>query len=156
MKHSTRFSLAVALAVLVSLAACNNGGNSNPPAPGPTCALPSGTQTVLVYPAPNATAVPDAFGQVILGSTAALPASWQVVLTSALYPNGVSGADVQSASPPFPTPNATPSFANPVYQSSNFSGAGSTFAGQVVSVYLNDTSSATCTPLGPIGSFTTQ
>ena len=148
------FPSILALAAIVSLAACNSNNNT-PPAPGPTCSPPPGVQSALVYPAPGSTAIPDAFGQVIIGSTAALPSSWDVVLTTALSPSsvgGVHGGTFQSASPPFPTPNATPSFSNPVYQSSSFSG---TFPGEVVQVYLNDTSS-NCTPAGPIGSFTTQ
>ena len=154
----TRFAFAflAAAAALISLAACNINNNPGPPAPGPTCSPPAGVQSALVYPAPGSTAIPDAFGQVIIGSTAALPSSWDVVLTTALSPSslgGVHGGTFQSATPPFPTPTATPSFANPVYQSSSFSGGN--FPGEVVQVFLNDTSS-NCTPLGPIGSFTTQ
>lgn len=140
-------------ACAVSLAACGGGSNNTPPAPGPTCSPPSGTQFALVYPAPNATAVPDAFGQIIIGTSPALPSSWNVVVATAISPNGVGGGTVQTAATPLPTPNATPSFANPVYQSSSFSGG--TFPGEVVSVFLNNTSS-NCTPLGPVGSFTTQ
>jgi hypothetical protein len=151
MKRFLFSSVAAAAASIALLAGCNS--NNNPPAPGPTCSPPNGTQSQLVYPAPNATAVPDAFGQIIIGSTAALPNSWNVVAVTALSPSGVGGGRVQNATPPFPTPNATPSFANPVYQSSSFSGG--TFPGEVVTVYLNNTSS-NCTPLGPLGSFTTQ
>lgn len=142
----------IAFAAVTALAACNNG-STNPPAPGPTCSPPNGTQSSLVYPAPGATAIPDQFGQVVIGSTAALPSSWNVVLVTALSPAGAGGGKFQSATPPFPTPNATPSFANPVYQSSSFAGA--TFPGEVVTVYLNNTST-NCTPVGPLGSFTTQ
>lgn len=137
----------------LALAACNGGGTTNPPAPGPTCSPPAGTQYALVYPAPGATGIPDSFGQVIIGSSPALPSSWNVVLTTAISPGGVGGGTFQTATPPFPTPNATPSFASPAYQSSSFAGA--TFPGEVVNVYLNNTGSS-CTPLGAIGSFTTQ
>lgn len=150
------FTFLTAAAALISLAACNINSNPAPPAPGPTCSPPAGVQSALVYPAPGATAIPDAFGQVIIGSTAALPSSWDVVLTTARSPaslGGVHGGTFQSATPPFPTPNATPSFSNPVYQSSSFSGGN--FPGEVVQVFLNDTSS-NCTPAGPLGSFTTQ
>ena len=147
------FPSLAALAAVVSLAACNSNNNT-PPMPGPTCSPPPGVHSALVYPAPGATAVPDAFGQVIIGSTAALPSSWDVAVVTARSPNGLLGGTFQPASPPFPTPNATPSFANPVYQSSSFSGA--TFPGEVVQVYLNNTASQNCTPVGPIGSFTTQ
>ena len=144
-----------ALAAALALAACNT--NSNPslgPTPGPACVLPSGTQSVLVDPAPNATAGPDAFGQIVIGSTAALPSSWDAVVTSSALLSPYYGGKVAAATPPFPTPNATPSFANPVYQSSSFSNLGP-LQGTVVKVYLNDTSS-NCTPYGPIGQFTTQ
>ncbi len=147
-----RFVILAITAVAVSLAACNNG-NTNPPAPGPTCSPPNGIQSALVYPAPNSTAIPDSFGQIIIGSTAALPSSWNVVVTTAISPAGVGGGNFTTATPPFPTPTATPSFASPVYQTSSFSGGN--FPGEVVTVYLNNTST-TCTPLGPIGSFTTQ
>ena len=142
--------LAVGAAAL-ALAACNNNNPSPVPTPGPTCQPPAGTQTALVYPAPNATAVPDTFGQVIIGASPALPASWDVVVSTVLATT--LGGTVQPAPSPLPTPNATPSFANPVYQSSSFSGA--TFPGEVVRVYLNNTST-NCTPMGPIGQFTTQ
>lgn len=146
------FVVGAAVAALAAFAGCNTK-NTNPPAPGPTCSPPNGTQSALVYPAPGATAIPDQFGQVIIGSTAALPSSWNVVLVTAISPNGVSAGKFQSVSPPFPTPNATPSFANPVYQSSSVGSA--TFPGEVVTVYLNDTAT-NCTPAGPLGSFTTQ
>jgi hypothetical protein len=145
------FASTVILAAVLALPACNR--NTNPPAPGPTCSPPAGTQSALVYPAPGATAVPDNVGQIIIGSTAALPSSWNVVVTTAIHPTGVGGGTFQTATPPFPTPNATPSFSNPQYQSSSFAGA--TFPGEVVTVFLNDTST-NCTPAGPLGSFTTQ
>ncbi len=151
----TRFAFAflAAAAALISLAACNINNNPGPPAPGPTCSPPAGVQSELVYPAPGSTAIPDTFGQIIIGSTAALPSSWDVAVVTARSSNGLLGGTFQNATPPFPTPNATPSFSNPVYQSSSFSGL--TFQGEVVQVYLNNTAQ-NCTPLGPIGSFTTQ
>jgi|SRR5579884_92977 len=137
-------------ALAVALVSCSNSSN-NPPAPGPTCSPPAGTQFALVYPAPNSTAIPDQFGQIIIGASPALPSSWDVVTSTALA--NTPGGTFQNVTPPFPTPNATPSFANPTYQSSSFSGL--TFPGEVVSVFLNNLNSG-CTPLGPIGSFTTQ
>lgn len=145
------FSIA-AFAAVAAIAGCNSGTN-NPPAPGPTCSPPAGTQTALVYPAPNSTSIPDQFGQIIIGSSTALPSSWNVVVATVVSPQGVGGGTVQSAAPPFPTPNATPGFANPVYQSSSFQGI--TFGSEVVRVFLNNTGT-NCTPLGPIGQFTTQ
>jgi hypothetical protein len=143
----------VSFSATVAFVACGGSNNSNPPAPGPTCSPPAGTQTALVYPAPGATAIPDQFGRVIIASSPALPSSWNVVLATAISPGGVGGGTFTTATPPFPTPNATPAFANPVYQSSSFGNAA--FPGEVVQVFLNNTASS-CTPLGPIGSFTTQ
>jgi hypothetical protein len=137
-----------------ALAACNGSNNSPSVTPTP-CPTPSGDTTVLVYPAPGATNVSGTFGQVIVGSTTALPSNYDVILTDALNPppGGVLGGDFTAATPPFPSPNATPSFANPQYQSSSFSGL--TFAsGQVVTVFINN-QHAICTPVGPIGSFST-
>lgn len=138
--------------VAAGLAACNSGGSSVP-APRATCTPPPGTQSALVYPAPGATAVPDAFGQIIIGSSAALPSTWDVAVVTPLSPGGLLGGTFTTATPPLPTPNATPPFANPVYQSSSF--AGGTFPGELVRVFLNNTA-ANCVPAGPIGSFTTQ
>jgi hypothetical protein len=111
-------------------------------------------QVALVYPAPSATAIPDAFGQVILGTSPAFgtPSNWNVVAFSALSPGGAGGGQLQAASSPFPTPNAPPSFANPQYYSSSFAGA--TFPGEVVTVTLNNATTS-CTPLS-IGQFTTR
>lgn len=137
---------------LAALAACN-GNSSNPPAPGPTCSPPPGTQTALVYPAPGSTAIPDQFAQVIIGASPALPSSWNVVLQTAISPGGVGGGRFTTFTGTLPTPNTPPSFANPVFQSSSFGNA--TFPGEVVNVFLNNTGT-NCTPMGPIGSFTTQ
>lgn len=146
--------LAAAGAAL-ALAACNSGSTPSMPAtPGPTCTLPPGVQSALVYPAPSATAVNNSSGTIVIGSTTALdPSQWQVVIVDAVWPQGIAGGALTAASPPFPTPSATPPFANPQYQQSNF---GAPFAAnQVVSVFLNDyNASNNCTPL-QIGSFST-
>lgn len=144
----------LAVVLIAALPGCLGRSISPPaqPTPGPTC-NPGNVQSALVYPAPNATAIPDVFGQVIIGSTAALPAAWNVVLVDANSPFGVGGGTFTTPATPFPQPTATPAFANPVYQSSSF--AGGNFPGEVVHVYLNNTGT-NCTPLGPIGQFTTQ
>lgn len=134
------------------LAACNNGNvtGGNPMA----CGTPSGVTQgpVLVYPAPGATAVPDAFGQIVVASNVAMPNTWDVAVYTAAG-GGATGAGFQAASPPFPTPNASPTFANPVYQSSSF--VGTDIPGSTVAVYLNELDS-NCTPSVEIGTFTTQ
>ena len=143
----------------ILLAACG-GGSSNPgpaPTPGPTCQPPNGTQTVLVYPAPSATGVVDSNGQVVIGSSAALPVgqsgqNWGIVIADAVFPAGVAmpGA-LANTNPPFPNPNQTPTFANPIYQTQAF---GTAFAsGQQVNVYVNNFASS-CQPL-LLGSFKT-
>ena len=137
-----------------ALGACNSG-SSNPPTPSGPCTLPSGTQVALVYPASGSTGITGTFGQVVIASTQSLGSNWNVVLTDAINPGGVPGGNFTTVTPPFPSPNATPSFANPVYESSSFSGL--TFAAsQVISVYLNNTST-NCNPLSTpaIGSFST-
>lgn len=159
MNRSIAFSLLAAAAAAISLSACNGGGTTPAPAPtlGPTCALPAGTQTVLVYPAPGSTGVNDTNGQIVIGSTTALPVgqtgeNWSIAIVDAVYPNGtVIPGTLQAATPPFPTPSATPSFPNPQYQTQAF---GTAFAAnQVVTVYVNNRAS-NCAPL-QIGQFST-
>lgn len=150
MRHVLYCLAACATALVV--ASCN--GSNNPfvgPTPGPTCSPPNGTQYALVYPAPNATAIPDQFGQIIIGASPALPSSWQAVTSTVLA--NTAGGTFQPFTGTLPSPSTTPSFANPTYQSSSFGNL--TFPGEVVNVYLNN-SASTCTPVGPIGSFTTQ
>jgi hypothetical protein len=96
--------------------------------------------------------VADSNGQVVIGSTVALPGSWGIIITDAVFPNGVLiPGGLQTVTPPFPTPSATPPFANPQYQASAF---GAPFASnQLVTVFVND-SSSNCSPL-QLGSFST-
>lgn len=156
---STRFlfSSFVIAAIAVSLVACNVNKPSVTPTVGPTCAPPSGTQVALVYPAPSATGVNDSNGQIVIGSSPALPTgtatdNWDLVIVDSVYPGGTAmpGA-LTTTTPPFPTPNATPPFANPTYQTQAF---GSPFAaGQTVTVYINNLATS-CAPL-QIGQFST-
>ncbi len=141
----------LAAAAALSLAACNSGNNPTPtPTLGPTCPLPAGVQTQLVYPAPGSTVSASTVSEIAIGSTAALDSSrYQVVITDALfpYPNFIApGGALAAASPPFPSPSQTPAFGNPQYQTTTLS---SVFAAnQVVTVYVNDTKSGdNCTPL---------
>jgi hypothetical protein len=139
----------------VALAACG-GGSTNPPAPGPTCSPPNGTQTALVYPAPGASGVVNSNGQVVIGSTAALPTgqsgqNWGIVIVDAASGTVPMPGALVNTNPPFPNPNQTPPFANPVYQTQAF---GAPFAsGQTVNVYVNNFAS-NCSPL-LLGSFST-
>jgi len=88
-------------------------------------------QVALIYPAPGSTPIPDAFTQVIIAASGALPAA-----------------------SPFPSPAATPPFANPTYYTST--NGGYTFASQtLLTAQINDLNS-NCTPGSSLGSFTTQ
>jgi hypothetical protein len=158
-----QFIILAIAAVAVSLAACNNGSSPSPtPTLGPTCAPPAGTQVALVYPAPNSTGVVNSNGEIVIGSTIALPVNqpgenWDIwysdAVTGGLLAPLNQGTTLAAASPPFPTPNATPSFPNPQYQQQS---SGVQFAsGQTVNVYVNNLSSTNnCTPL-LIGAFST-
>ena len=108
-------------------------------------------RTVLVYPAPGATGIPDNFGVVVFGSTSALASSFDAFIVN--NTTGNSGYyNVLGAPPnPLPLPAATPSFANPVYQSSGNPRI-TWFAGSSLTVYLNDTGS-NCVPTLNLGTF---
>jgi hypothetical protein len=138
-------------ATALLLAGCNGGSSSNPS----PCAPPNGIQTVLVYPAPGSTGIPDNVGAVVFGSTAALPSGYQAVLANNTTGNSVYFNLVGSPPPsPLPTPNAVSTFANRVYQASGNPGA-TFFAGSTVSVYLNNANSG-CVPATSLGSFRVQ
>jgi len=141
-------------AVSVLLLAACGGGNSL--STRGQCTPPSGTQTTLVYPAPGATGIADDFGLVVLGSTAALPASYQVHVVNNTGQNAVLFGSMSAAPNPLPTPIAPPAFANPVYQASV--NPGQTFAaGTIVSVYLNEENgSAYCLATLKLGSFSVR
>ena len=137
----------------VVVAGCNSGATSGTSSP---CGFPVGTSSVLVYPAPGATGIPDNVSVIVLGSTAALPGAYGTLLVNNSSQNSVFFNQVAAAPNPLPLPNAIPSFANPVYQSSgNPQGSVTFVAGSSVSVYLNNTSGA-CTPTLLLGTFTVQ
>jgi hypothetical protein len=119
---------------------------------------PTGVTTVLVYPAPGATGVPDNFGQVILGSSGAgLPSTYQAfVFDTTGGVNGFYFNGVTQAATPLPTPAATPAFLNPVYQSSSSTDLYPWPQGHTLNVYLNDQSNQSCTPQTSLGSFSVQ
>lgn len=137
------------------LAACNGGAPSFvSPAPGPTCA--PGETVQMIYPIPGATGVPDNPQQLVFALASPLPSTWNAYVNNTNSLNGslytIAGMQTISASQ-IPQPAATPSIANPVYQSITLAQGFS--AQQTIYVWLND-SATTCTPLGPLGSFTTQ
>src|SRR6202042_1900409 len=101
------------------------------------CNPPNGVQSVLVYPAPNSTGVPDNFSVVVLGSTATLPSGFQAFIVNESTQNSGTFNFVGPAPSPLPTPNLLPTFANPVFQSSGNPGV-SFVAGSTISVFLNN------------------
>lgn len=140
----------------IAFAAC---GGSSPgivnPTPGPTCS--PGTTVQMIYPIPGATGVPDNPQQLVFAVASPLPNTWNAWLNNTNTLNGnqvitIAGMQTIQASQ-IPSPAATPSFANPVYQSITLAGGFS--SGINVFVWLNNTTT-NCTPLGPLGSFTTQ
>ncbi|HEY5340115.1 MAG TPA: hypothetical protein VIK27_03740 [Candidatus Aquilonibacter sp.] len=145
---------AAVLACAGLLAACGGGAAFTAPTPGPTCV--PGENVQMIYPIPGATGVPDAPQQFVFAVASPLPNNWNAYVTfqnslaNGVYTN--AGMETISASQ-VPQPAATPSIANPVYQSITL--AGSFLSGQSVYVWLNN-GATNCTPLGPLGSFTTK
>jgi hypothetical protein len=156
MKLRVSHGILGAVALLLALAACGGGSSSNPPTP-PTCTIP-GSTVQFIYPIPNSTAVPDNLQQFVFAVTTPLPANtWNAFLSSSTSLNNVFAQTVATAaqiSPSqVPSPAATPSFANPVYESVTF--VNTLPAATNISIFLNNAAS-NCRPTGPIGSFTTQ
>jgi hypothetical protein len=147
-------SLGIGLCAAALLLAACNGSSSSGGGAETQCNPPSGTSTVLVYPAPGSTGIPDNFGLVVLGSSAALPGGYQAYVVNNTTNNAVVFNVVGVAPNPLPTPYATPTFPNPVYQASG--NPGTTFvAGSSITVYLNNAASS-CYPTLALGSFTVQ
>ena len=142
----------LALAAAVGIVAGCNASSPSTPAVAP-CALPSGTQVALVYPAPDATGIPDNLAAVIVAASTPLPQSWQALLTVPLL--GTAQGSVLSTVPasPLPSPAATPPFPNAVYQLSGF--VVQLPPASLVAVTLNDLSS-NCFPPYPLRSFTSR
>jgi len=137
-------------AIAIAIAGCSSSNNNN----AGQCSLPSGTKTVLVYPAPGATGIPDNFGLVVLGSSSVLPLSYGTYIVNNTTQNAGYFNNLGTAPNPLPTPNALPTFPAPVYQSSGNPGV-SFVAGSSLSVYLNNTSS-NCVPTLLLGSFSVK
>lgn len=146
----------IALVGALVLAACGGGGGTVTPAtPGPTCTIP-GTVAQLVYPAPGTSVSASTLTQIVVATDVALPAStYNFYLSS---PTGFAAFTVNFATQipasQVPQPSATPTFANPVYESVTLA-AQLPSATPSISVFLNNPSSS-CTPAGPYGTFSTQ
>ena len=149
-----RFPLALSVAgVGVALAACSSNNNTPTVNPNLPCGGVSGP-VALVYPAPGSTGIPDNFQGVVFGSQTTLTANYQAFVVPAGSSTGTYLNFVAPAPNPLPSPNATPSFANPIYQESSSGGLILPAATQI-GVYLNDANS-NCVPSALLGTFTTQ
>jgi hypothetical protein len=148
----TRSSLAVSAgAVLAACAALLAGcGNSGTTAAPPLC---STGNVVLVYPAPNATAIPDNFPGIVFGASTSFSTTAQALLVQSGSTTPIALGAVGVAPTPLPTPNAIPTFGTPTYAESAANGF-ILAATTVYSVYYNDYSSS-CTP-ALVGSFTSK
>lgn len=140
----------------IAVAACNSNPNFgySPPPPGPTCS--PGETVQMVYPIPGATAVPDNPQQFVFALATPLPSSWNVYLnnTKSLRTGTFTIAGMQTISASqVPSPAASPTVANPTYQSVTLTSGFN--SGETIYVWLNN-SATNCTPLGPLGSFTTK
>ncbi|PZR57538.1 MAG: hypothetical protein DLM50_06075 [Candidatus Meridianibacter frigidus] len=114
------------------------------------CVPPAGDTPFLAFPASGSTGNSPNIGQVIVADQTALGSGWDAVVTVSGIGSQLGGT-FQPAALPLPSPNATPPFANPVYESSAFNVA--VPAGSTVQVSVNNLNS-TCTPV-VIGSFGT-
>ena len=139
----------------VVVAACGGVNNAAaPPTPGPTCS--PGETVQMVYPIPGATGVPTNVSEVVFAMPSPLPGYWGGYVN---YGNTLAGGaytayGVQTiTAAQVPTPAASPTIANPVYQKIPF--AGTFLPDANVYIWLNNTNS-TCTPYGPVGNFSTQ
>jgi hypothetical protein len=140
----------------VAFAACGGGspGITNP-TPGPTCS--PGTTVQMIYPIPGATGVPDAPQQIVFAVGTALSSNWDAYLAPNSNGNGGGYTNpLQTITAgQIPSPSATPSFANPVYQSITLPSSLAPPSGATWYVWINNTA-GNCTPMGPLGSFTIQ
>lgn len=120
------------------------------------CLPPGGVATVLVYPAPGSTGIPDNLNSVIFASTGgSLTGDYKAYLLD----TSAAQARFQTTFGPvvlqlenIPSPSASPPFANPVYQQSINTGA-IIPQGHTITVYL---SQVKCNPTVSYGSFTVR
>lgn len=100
-------SLAVSLGAIAVLAACSGGGSTDPTSPGCGSPPPSAPPSLyLVYPIPNATAVPDALGTLVFATGSGVNSQESVTLSNAKTSIQV-GAFIAQPSP-LPSPRVTP------------------------------------------------
>jgi hypothetical protein len=160
-------SCLVALAALAMVAAgCGGGGNSGSSVS--ACTVPAGMQYALVYPVPSSTGNPTSLSAVVVATSGTLPPTWMTgngwdielnYSATGSYPGTALGGEFAAVSySAIPTPNATPSFANPSYYQSTFSYASNANTplppGTVITATLNNLNS-NCYPGVTIGTFGT-
>ncbi len=154
--------LLASAAAALGLVACGGGGigGSAVPTPGPTCG-PVGIQSQLIYPAPGATAVPDALPQIVIAVSSPLPINTNnLVLTNVNNAANAAGtqnplAQIQASQ--LPAGSASTTIANPTYEAVNLA-ANLTVnfaSGTTLQTAINAPSSA-CTPQNVPGTFTIQ
>ena len=167
MKRSSGVLLGTVAAALL-LAGCNNNSNGGtPPTSGPNCGGPANQMEVL-YPRPNAGAVPPTANIIYVAFNGALPSGNQYDLISnqsngaapqysvnqAGQPVNGSGSGFFSVSASqIPSPHATPTFSNPVYMATGFPTPFGPL--DTIQLYWNDFGTQ-CTPNVVVSSFTTK
>jgi hypothetical protein len=140
----------------VALTACGGGGGVVSPTPGPTCG-PVGIQSQLIYPAPGATAVPDATAQIVIAVSSPLPINTYDLQVTALNNGGGSAitqnplAQIQASQ--LPAGSGTTTISNPTYEAVNL--VTQLPAATQLQTAINDPNS-TCTAQNVPGTFTTQ
>lgn len=142
------FAIFAFLAGGVALGGCNSTSSSTPAVP---CTVPSGP-IALVYPATGSTGIPDNFPGVVFATQSGLPFYYQAVLQAAQGGTPFPLAGMANAPSPLPSPNQLPTFTNPIYQLSSFSGLLSPATNYTV--YFNNGYS-NCTAVA-VGSFTSR
>jgi len=134
------------------LSGCNSSQNVGQYGILGACGVPENVQVNLVYPAPNSTGAPDNFNKIVLGSSTTLNSAYTAYVVNPTSNVAWTFSGVQPYASPLPTPYATPSFPNPVYQYS--SSPGITWpANQTVYVYLAIGVPGECTPSLLLGAF---
>ncbi|HTX02585.1 MAG TPA: hypothetical protein VMD07_02805 [Candidatus Acidoferrales bacterium] len=157
----------VALAAL-AIVAVGCGGGCSYCTTVSACTVPTGMQYSLVYPVPSSTGNSTSLSEVVVATSGTLPPTWMTgngwdvelnYTATGSYPGTAFGSDFATVSVnAIPTPNASPSFANPSYFVSTFSYASNANTplppGTLITATLNNLNSS-CYPGVTIGKFST-